>query len=94
MSLIYSVKYSLKQQIYFKFSIPCTPNESIRAPLSSSDCWISPLYLVKANSSDLSLVYYKIIKIIQQQIRQSWLYNINELKPYGMTLTIASSTVH
>jgi len=28
-----------------------------------------------------NLVHYKIIKTIQQQVRQSWLYNINELKP-------------
>jgi len=34
-----------------------------------------------ANSSYLSLVYCKITEIIQQQVRQSRLYNINELKP-------------
>jgi len=32
-----------------------------------------------ANSPDLNLVYYKII---QQKVRQSWLYNINDRRPY------------
>jgi len=36
--------------------------------------------LLPANSSDHSLVYHKIIQIIQQQVRQSWLYNTNKLK--------------
>jgi len=47
-------------------------------PLLPNIIWSN---LRPTNCSDLSLVQYKIIKVIQLHIRQSWLYNINELKP-------------